>query len=337
MVALKGKAIARFVAKPDAATRFALVYGPDTGLVSERARLLAKALAELHGGDVEPFDATTQEPGALYDAATSLSLFGGQQIIHLRGASNPLTAVLEAVIEQSAAAPVVAEAADLKPSASLRKLAEARDDTVALPCYADSSADLSALIDEMLRETGQRIEPEAREALGALIGGDRLASRGEIDKLRDYCAGQEVITLADVTTICGDASTLLLDEAIDAVALGDAATADSILQRAIAAGTPVQAVLAALGRHFEQLRTARVAVENGATAEAAMRTLRPPVFFKRQGAFKRQLTGWRLPTIERALNHILASDSAARRNQHLQGELASRLILTLARGARARG
>jgi DNA polymerase-3 subunit delta len=43
MVALKGSDIDKFVARPDPARPIVLVFGPDTGLVRERAAALIKA------------------------------------------------------------------------------------------------------------------------------------------------------------------------------------------------------------------------------------------------------------------------------------------------------
>ena len=45
MVALKSSGVARFLKSPDPACRAVLVYGPDAGLVSERASALAEMFA----------------------------------------------------------------------------------------------------------------------------------------------------------------------------------------------------------------------------------------------------------------------------------------------------
>ncbi|MCB1481789.1 MAG: DNA polymerase III subunit delta [Rhodobiaceae bacterium] len=337
MVAIKAGGVDSFLAKPDTAIRLAVIYGPDTGLISERCRMLAEKLAKHHGGEIERFDAeTAPDTGALFDAATSLSLFGGQQVILVRPGAKQITGVVESILDHDGGAPLIIEASDLKPSSPLRKLAEKHERAVTLPCYVDGAQELAKLIDAMCGEAGMTIEPDARGALLQLIGGDRLATRGELEKLRDYCAGESIVTLANVLAVCGDASAILLDDAVDAVGLGDAARADTILRRSVQAGTAVPAIIAALTRHFLQLRSARIAVEDGATADTAMRAMRPPVFFKRQQAFKRQITQWRREAIDQALERIQAADAATRLNPALEVELASRLLLGLASGAARR-
>src|SRR5665648_933087 len=53
MVAYKASAVARFLKSPDPDCRAVLVYGPDAGLVSERAVALAATFAGRQQGEAE--------------------------------------------------------------------------------------------------------------------------------------------------------------------------------------------------------------------------------------------------------------------------------------------
>jgi len=75
---------------------------------------------------------------------------------------------------------VVIEAGDLKRGVGLRNLVERDKTAVAIPCYADADRDLGRLIDEELRGDNLTISPDARAALVPLLGGDRRASRAEL-------------------------------------------------------------------------------------------------------------------------------------------------------------
>ena len=73
MVALRGKEIDAFLARPDAGRPIILLYGPDAGLVRERAdALVASAVDDPH----DPFslvrldgDGLSAEPSRLVDEA----------------------------------------------------------------------------------------------------------------------------------------------------------------------------------------------------------------------------------------------------------------------------
>src|SRR5262249_21944065 len=221
MVALKSSEIDRFVARPDPARPVVLVFGPDAGLVRERTEALVRAsvddpkdpfqLARLDG------DELAGEPTRLVEEANTIPLFGGRRAVWVKAGSRNFAPAVEALI---AAAPpecrVVIEAGDLRRNAPLRALCERAKNAVTLPCYADAERDLLRLIDDEMRQAGLAIAPEARAALVPLLGGDRLASRQEIHKLALFARGKARVELDDVVAVVADASTLGLDDLVDA-------------------------------------------------------------------------------------------------------------------------
>ncbi|TGR87415.1 DNA polymerase III subunit delta, partial [Mesorhizobium sp. M2E.F.Ca.ET.209.01.1.1] len=88
----------------------------------------------------------------------------------------------------------------------LRAIVEAAGNAIALPCYADEARDLDTVIDDELRKAGMSMTLDARQALRRNLGGDRLASRGEIEKLVLYAHGQKAIDIDDVNALSGDVS-----------------------------------------------------------------------------------------------------------------------------------
>ncbi len=338
MAALKGAAIESFLRSPDRAV--VLVYGPDSGLVRERAGMLLETVDT--GGD--PFarvvidgDALSSDPGRLADEARTVPLFGGRRAIRVTQTQRNVAPAAEALLaDPPTEALVVIEAGDLKPSAPLRKAFERAATGAAIACYADEGRDLDRLIDEVAGSFGLTVAPDARAALSRLIGADRLATRRELEKLATYCHGTGRIEAADVAEISGDAAAFALDNLIDAVGLGDAGAADRALRKAWSAGLAPAAVVNALGRHFLQLSAARGRVDRGETADAAMRALKPPVFFKRQAAFRRQLGQWSPKDLDRALELVGAAEIGTRRLDELSPSLVARTVLTLARAAGSR-
>src|SRR5262245_11329240 len=195
MVALKASDVDRFIARPDPARPIVLVFGPDVGLVRERADALIKAsvadpndpfsLARLGGDDL------AGEPTRLVEEANTIPLFGGRRAVWVKAGSRNFAPAVEALIASTTPdCRVVIEAGDLKRSAPLRTLCERAKNAAALPCYADAERDLVRLIDSEMREAGLTISPDARAALVPLLGGDRLASRHEIGKLALFTRGK---------------------------------------------------------------------------------------------------------------------------------------------------
>src|SRR5262245_30724021 len=194
MVALKAAQVDAFLAKP--AQPVVLVFGPDSGLVRERAEALIRAsvddvndpfsLARLEG------DALASEPGRLVEEANTIPLFGGKRAVWVKaGTRSNLAPAVEALL---AAAPrecrVVIEAGELRKTSPLRALCEKAKNAAALPCYPDDARNLPRLIEQEMTAAGLTIAPEARDALVPLLGGDRLASRSELKKLALYAHGK---------------------------------------------------------------------------------------------------------------------------------------------------
>src|SRR5690606_4693129 len=198
----------------------------------------------------------------------------------------------------------VIAAGELRKDAALRRLCESRPGAAAIACYSDTGRDLERILNEELAEAGLSITSEARALLISLIGSDRLASRGEIRKLCLYAAGTEAIGVDDVRAIVGDASAFAVDEAIDALALGDTDNFDRSFRRLLASGTPGFVIAGAALRHFAFLHRARAAYDDGTPAKAVVSRARPPIFFQRQAAVERQIGLWPKLQIERVLDGI---------------------------------
>lgn len=346
MVALKAADIDRFVARPSPEAPVVLVYGPDTGLVSERAQSVVRAASKDNDDPfslvkLDPSDVTS-DPQRLVDEFLTVPLFGGKRTIwvHNVGGAN-IAAAVEPVLKLGTSdALVVIDAGDLKKTSPLRKLVEKDRRAIALPCYADAAKDVERLIDEETRLAGLTISREAKAALRGLLGADRMASRGELRKLCLYAHGKERIETDDVEAIVGDASAFALDSLIDAAATGDLATLDHGLDRLDASGTHVSVIATSVLRRFQWLHQARAEMDAGKSPEAVVDGTRPPVYFKRKAIMAQQLALWPSDRIERALELLDEAAWKSRVMQHLGPAIVSDVLVTLARVAnqsRSRG
>ncbi|MCB1499827.1 MAG: DNA polymerase III subunit delta [Hyphomicrobiaceae bacterium] len=294
--------IDRFLSRTDVG--LLLIHGNDTGLVAERAAAFTRATL---GSSADPLglirleaSEVSSDPARLADEAYAIPMFGGRRCIELRVSGN--WQVLPALQPLFANPPVdsalVVTAGELRKTSPVRKLFEQAKHAYAIACYADDARALDRVIDEETARAGLTIAGDARAALKQLIGSDRMASRGEVSKLCLYAEGAGEITLDDVRAVVGDASASAVDEAVDAVAGGDAPSFERLYRRLVAAGTAGFTVAGAAQRHFDMLHRARGQVERGVDPESA---LGPGVFWKRKPMLLRQVQAWTLPRIERAL------------------------------------
>ena len=159
---------------------------------------------------------------------------------------------------------------------------------MALPCYADEARDLESIIDDELRTANLTMAMDARNALRRSLGGDRLATRGEIQKLTLYAMGRGEISLEDVKSMIGDVSALSLDDAIDAALGGNIVEFDTAFTKQCQNGSQAALLLAAAIRNLHNLHLMRGDMEaSNRNASAVIAAARPPVFFSRRRAVER--------------------------------------------------
>ena len=241
-----------------------------------------------------------EDPARLADEAAALSLTGGRRVIRLHDAGDPLTELLSGHLEEAMGDTlIVLEAGDLPARSSLRKLFEAAKRGAAVPCYRDDERALSALVTTFLGEQGLRAAPDAMAYLTAHLGGDRQVTRRELEKLALYLAtagsGDQMaageVGLNDVVACIGDSAELTLEDVALSTADGDLAGLDRACSAASRRRQPDRA-LRAVSRHFLRLHYIAGLTADGTPIEAAMKRLRPPVFWKASGRFKAQARRW---------------------------------------------
>lgn len=303
----------RFVRKPDPAVRVILVYGPDAGLVRERADAAVSAAA---GSLNDPFrvaeltgDGLKRDPARLADEAAAMSFTGGRRAVRLREPQETLASLFAGFLEAPAGdALIVVEAGDLGPASALRKLFEGAANAAAVACYADDARSLEQVVGESLGRDGISVAPDALAFLVDHLGTDRAISRAELEKLALYVGPGGTVDAETAAGVVGDSSALSLDTLVYAVGDGDLEMLDRALQRCLQDGAMPVAILRTVGGHLLRLQAARARTERGETAEQAMKALRPPVFFKWTARFQGQLRAWSLPAVGRAIETVLEAE-----------------------------
>jgi DNA polymerase-3 subunit delta len=224
---------------------------------------------------------------------------------------------------------LIVEAGNLRPDSALRKLFEANKETAALPCYSDDRS-LAALIDAELSAAGLRIGRDAKDYLLSRLGADQALSRSEVVKLALYASGSGQVSEDDIEAVVGDAAEIALENFVYAGSSGDPKRALSELKRLAAAGTDVSSALVALSRHFLQLHRVASAQAEGATAEQAVRSLRPRPHFKREPEFLAHARRLGANRLSQSLPLIQEAIKRTRLSPDLASAFAERLLLTLA-------
>jgi DNA polymerase-3 subunit delta len=325
----------RFAQKPDPKVRAVLLYGPDGGLVRERAQLITKSVVE---DPKDPFRVAElsnsllkEDPARLNDEAAAISFGGGRRVLRVQDPEEGLAGLFESFLKELPGdALVVVEAGDLPPRSKLRGLFEKSEAGAALPCYRDEERSLEQLIRESLKQAGLGCAPDALAFLRDHLGSNRQVTRRELEKLVTYKgrAGGEVL-LEDVVACVGDSAYLTMDDLCYAVAEGNLPALERILEKAYAEGANAISILRAVSSHFMRLSAARSHMDAGKSADQAMSQLRPTIFFKLKGRFGTQLSLWSSPALGQAVNRLLGAELACKRTGAPADLLTSRALFEI--------
>jgi DNA polymerase-3 subunit delta len=342
VVALRGRDIDAFLARPDSTRPIILLYGPDAGLVRERAdALLASAVDD----PKDPFsvvrldgDELSAEPSRLVDEAMTVPLFGGRRAIRIRAGSRSFATGIDTLADMPVKdCRIVIEAGELRAENPLRKACERAKTAVAIACYPDGERDLAKLIDDELRLANLRIAADARASLTALLGGDRQASRNELHKLTLYSHGKGEVTLEDVMAVVSDASELKIDPIVDGAFAGKPELVESEFAKAMVAGTYPGVIIAAAQRQAAWLHKTALAAADGTPVSTLLDSGFPRLHFSRKANVESALRHFNAARLVSIIELLATAALDMRKQASLASAIAQRTLMSIAANARRRG
>jgi len=315
-------------------------------LVRERARGLAKTtvpdltdpfrVVEISGPDLK------SDPPRLIDEAAQLSMTGGRRVVMVDAATDGISSIFGDLLKSdSIDALIIVEAGTLGPRSSLRKLFEKSANAAAIGCYADDGSALRGVISETLGRNGLAADPDAITFLVENLGGDRMVTRGELEKLALYAGGvpgdtaARTVTLEDAMACIGDSAGMSLDLVAHAAANGDSAGLDRSLQRAFNEGISPIGILRGVVRHLERLHLALGMVDRGDSFDQALSKLRPPVIYKFKSAFLGHMKRWQPGRLGQALELVTEAEIDCKTTGFPAAAGCHRALMRVAQAARA--
>jgi DNA polymerase-3 subunit delta len=327
------------------ALRAALIFGPDEGLVRERAGRLGTAVL---GTADDPFSRTefgpkdvTDDPARLADELLSPSLLGGKRLIVLSSATDTCCGPVEAALEALSAIGdppgfLIVTAGELRTGSRLRKVFEGEKSVAAIACYPDTARDLEGLIRSVVGDAGHRIEDDAVAFLQSSLGSDRMVSRSELEKLVLYKGAPDApITVADCMEAVGDSGALAIQDVVDAATAGDLKVLDRSLKRLEAAGESSIGVLRLLARRLQRLHLLVSARDQGTPMDKALASLTPRAFWQEADALKRAADLWTPERMATAMDIVLEAEEQSKQTGYPAEAICAQACFRIAGAARA--
>ena len=323
------------VLRDPGAARVVLLHGDDEGLVRMRADALTLAVAEAADDPFRVAWLSREDHDRLMEEASAIAMLGGRRVVRVREVTEALLPLVEQVLASPGDSVVVLESGALTKRSKLLGVVEAAAAGAAIACYPADARTLRDNIEGRLKAAGVLADAETLDWLRDHLGGDHASTQGELDKLILY-AGDERRLDVDAARACvGDQAAGTLDEAVYAATLGDVTLADRSVARAFAEGLSSIGLLRGMLGHLVKLHQARGRMESGASAEAAVRALRPPIFWRREPDMVRSVSLWPLARVSAALAEVRRAELACKQTGAPDIVIARRLFSAFSRQAAA--
>jgi len=118
-----------------------LLYGPDAGLVAERAAALVQIFVKRGKDQTEIVRLDdrdlAEDPARLEVELKTAPMFASQSVIRVAAGARLDVPSLKALLAAPSDNVLIVEAGNLRPDSGLRKMFETHKSAAALPCYSD--------------------------------------------------------------------------------------------------------------------------------------------------------------------------------------------------------
>ena len=142
------------------------------------------------------------------------------------------------------------------------------------------------------------------------------------------------INVDDVRLVLFDTNQNQINELCAHVCLGRIEDSQKVLSRLFLQGiTPPQFVAAFLG-HFQKIHSTGLRVLSGVPVNAAIKEIKPPIFFKEVKGFQNQVENWGVKKAERALELLVETDLKTKTFSGLGHSIIGDIVLRLANVAK---
>ena len=324
-----------FLKSLDKKYNIAVVYGPDTGLVKERATAIAKLVVP----DLkDPFLVSSLNPdeiadnqAILIDEALSIPFGADRKLIRIPDATDKIAAALTTLVEKYQFQNyIVIEADNLTPKSSLRKLAEDSDIIATIACYNDDDISLSQFIGEFLATKNLKISNDAKSLLVTSIISDRMLAKSELEKLSLYAMNKDIIELEDVINVISDIKTTSAEDPIKYALSGNFTDAAVSLEKNLKEDVNAIGIIRISAQYLQKLFFVRAKTNNAATLDAAISSLYPPLFFKNKDIFMKHYYKMDMSRLEKALTILTEAETLCKRTGYNSDAIVNRALLSIA-------
>ena len=315
-----------------------LIYGPNEGLVREQIEKLTKEY--LSKGDYEEISFNGKDldddAGSLEAILRSVSMFFKNKIVIADSIKDKhLSVIEEIVLKAPEKAVLVIKEGNLSKSSKIRKFFEENKSCYSLACYEDDGRSMMKSIDEFARKNSIELSRDIKNYLLQSLSNDRMISKRELEKIAlFYKNSKSTIKLEEIRILLNDSSSQNLNKMNEYVMFGNTNKSSKIVNKLLTEGASPISLVRSLSNYMLRVQKTKIEMKKGINFDIAIKSLRPPVFWKDKDNFERHCYKWPLSSIENSLFKLLETEVSCKLNSSLATLNCEKSILLVADSGR---
>ena len=310
-----------------------LIYGPNEGLVRENF-LKIKEIFNQNNAEEISFSGKliSEQPELLIDEIQTVSMFNQQKIITIEQPTDKNIDLFEnAFAELPDQTLIIVIANNLTKNSKLRKFFESSNKYFSCANYEDDLRSNNQQIHNLEKNINKNLNRDIKSYLVQNLSSDRMISKNEIDKIiLLYSENDHIPELEHIKLIFNDNADLGLNKISKLTFSGQPNRVSINLNKIFDEGVNPVAIIRIMLNYVQRIQATQIALKKNNDFDSAIKSLKPPVFWKDKDNFKLHCKKW--PIKETVLNFNLLVDTelSCKSDYNLTNILCERALLNIA-------
>ena len=310
-----------------------LLYGSNEGLIRENYNKLKNIFNQASYEEISVIGKSiSEQPEILIDEIKTVSMFNDHKIITI---DQPIDKNVEIFEEAFAMLPsntlIIVLASNLKKTSKIRKFFENSKNLFACANYEDDLRSNSQQIQTLEKYIGKTLNKDIKNYLNQNLSSDRMISNHEVDKIiLLYYENNAIPELEEIKLIFNDNSDLGLSKISQLAFSGKPNKVSINLNRIFAEGVNPIAVVRTMLNYVQRIQVTQIALKKTNDFESAIKSLKPPVFWKDKDNFKLHCKKWPINETILNFNLLVNTELSCKADYNLTNILCERALINIA-------
>ena len=309
------------------------LYGPNEGLIRENYSKLKNFFNQANCEEINLIGkAITEQPEILIDEIKTVSMFNDHKIITI---DQPLDKNVDTFEKAFQKLPnntlIIVIANNLKKTSKIRRFFENSKSFFACANYEDDLRSNSQQIQTLEKNIGKTLNKDIKNYLNQNLSSDRMISNHEVDKIILLYYGNDTTPeLEEIKLIFNDNSDLGLSKISQLTFSGQPNKVSINLNRIFAEGVNPVAVIRTMLTYVQRIQITQIALKKTNDFESAIKSLKPPVFWKDKDNFKLHCKKWPINETILNFNLLVHTELSCKADYNLTNILCERALINIA-------